>query len=382
MLIKKNILEYKLIILILFFTFTRPSFVVLAQQAMLFLEKGSVKVIGEKGSRIFRKPGDEEEIFTNDRIQTGKDTIVKIKIIGKPEIIELAARSFFQLGKIVRQSSSVSIEIGKARFKITGKRKKRSKKKRFKIRTVTALVGVRGTDFVLGVSNSQTNLLTISGSVSFAPVKMPDVEIEVPSNQASTVQQNSTPTAPVEVTPEIKQQIIQSDSSEGFKNVKFGEAVDPEEVRKKKQQEEEQEEEQEEDQEEEKRQQTKSNDEADTDNEQNNETEPSNEGGKQQTFVEEDNPQEQQLESETPSTLERGAGEFVGDEIDTDEILLEEDLDDIVDVDVDEILDEIIDLDDIQNTLDDLEDIKHFLDLNYGVMIDITHGVILDINYD
>jgi hypothetical protein len=57
---------------------------------------------------------------------------------------------------------------------------------------------------VVGASNTQTSLLTISGIVSVAPVSMPDIEIEVPANQASTIQQNSTPTAPVEVAPKMR----------------------------------------------------------------------------------------------------------------------------------------------------------------------------------
>ena len=61
---------------------------------------------------------------------------------------------------------------------------------------------------------------------------MPDIEIEVPANQASTIQQNSTPTAPVEVAPKMREQILKADSPKAFNNVKFGEAVNPEEVRK------------------------------------------------------------------------------------------------------------------------------------------------------
>ena len=165
-----------------------------AQQGLLLLEKGSAKVIGPKRTLLLRKPGTKLVLEPSDRVQTGKDTSVKIKVRGKPEIIELSSRSFFRMGKITRETSSVSLLTGKAQFKIKGKLKKKSKKKRFQIRTVTALIGVRGTDFVIGASNTQTSLLTISGSVSVAPVSMPDIEINVPANQASTVPQGSTPT--------------------------------------------------------------------------------------------------------------------------------------------------------------------------------------------
>ena len=220
-----------LFLLVLFLTFVSVA-PLQAQQGLLMLVKGSVKVIGPERTSLLRKPGAKIALKANDRVQTGKDTFAKIKIKGKPEIIELTSRAFFRMGKITRQTSSISLLTGKARFKIKGKLKKKSKRKRFQIRTVTALVGVKGTDFVVGASNTQTSLLTISGTVSVAPVSMPDIEIEVPANQASTVQQNSTPTEPVELTPKMRAQIVKDDSPKAFSKVKFGKAVNPEEVRK------------------------------------------------------------------------------------------------------------------------------------------------------
>ena len=228
------IIPFKFRILLLLALFLSALFAIplQAQQGLLLLEKGSAKVIGPKRTLLLRKPGTTLVLESSDRVQTGKDTLVKIKVRGKPELIELSSRSFFRMGKITRETSSVSLLTGKAQFKIKGKLKKKSKKKRFQIRTVTALIGVRGTDFVIGASNTQTSLLTISGSVSVAPVSMPDIEIDVPANQASTVPQGSTPTAPVEVPPKLRQQIVKGDSPGAFKIVKFGQAVDPEEVRK------------------------------------------------------------------------------------------------------------------------------------------------------
>ena len=225
-------MKFRILFLLVLFLAFIPAIPLQAQQGMLLLEKGSVKVIGPERTRLLKKPGAKIVLNAKDRVQTGKDTLVKIKIKGKPEIIELTSRAFFRMGKITKQTSSISLLTGKARFKIKGKLKKKSKRKRFQIRTVTALVGVKGTDFVVGASNTQTSLLTISGSVSVAPVSMPDIEIEVPANQASTIQQDSTPTAPVEVTPKMRDQILKSDSPKAFSGVKFGEAVNPEEVRK------------------------------------------------------------------------------------------------------------------------------------------------------
>ncbi|SVB37337.1 uncharacterized protein METZ01_LOCUS190191, partial [marine metagenome] len=253
--------KFRILLLLALFLSALFAIPLQAQQGLLLLEKGSAKVIGPKRTLLLRKPGTKLVLESSDRVQTGKDTLVKIKVRGKPELIELSSRSFFRMGKITRETSSVSLLTGKAQFKIKGKLKKKSKKKRFQIRTVTALIGVRGTDFVIGASNTQTSLLTISGTVSVAPVSMPDIEIDVPANQASTVPQGSTPTAPVEVPPKLRQQIVKGDSPGAFKIVKFGQAVDPEEVRKDNAEKKKKEEEEEKRQEEEKQKEENKNEE-------------------------------------------------------------------------------------------------------------------------
>ena len=90
---------------------------------------------------------------------------------------------------------------------------------------------------------------------------MPDIEIDVPANQASTVPQGSTPTAPVEVPPKLQQHIVKGDSPGAFKIVKFGQAVDPEEVRKENAEKKKKEEEEEKRQEEEKQKEENKNEE-------------------------------------------------------------------------------------------------------------------------
>ena len=202
---------------------------VYAQQAILFLERGSVKLQSlDNITKIIREDFAKVSLKSGTRIHTGKDTSVKIKIRGKKEIIELSSSVFFQLGKISKKRSMVSLLTGKAKFKIRGKK---TKKKKFLVRTVTATIGVRGTDFVLTTTNAQTNLLTISGIVTLAPIDMPDVEIEVLVNEVSSVEADSTPTEPVIVTPEVMEEIVNSDSSDAFENVEFGEELDADEVR-------------------------------------------------------------------------------------------------------------------------------------------------------
>jgi len=202
-----------------------------SKQGILFLERGSVKLMSpppNSQTRIIDEDFSKVIISSGEKVHTGKNTSVKIKIRGKKEIIELSSSVFFQLGKITKKRSRVSLFTGKAKFKIRGKK---SKKKKFLVRTITATIGVKGTDFVLTTTNSQTNLLTLSGIVTLAPISMPDVEIEVLVNEASSVEANTPPTEPVIVTPEVMEEIINSDSPDAFENVEFGEELDADEVR-------------------------------------------------------------------------------------------------------------------------------------------------------
>ena len=200
-----------------------------AQQAILFLERGSVKLrTPDNVTQIIREDFAKVSLKSGTRIHTGKETSVKIKIRGKKEIIELSSSAFFSLGKITKKRSMVSLLTGKAKFKIRGKK---SKKKKFLVRTVSATIGVKGTDFIIVTSAAKTNLLTLSGIVTMAPLSMPDVEIEVLVNEASSVERDTPPTEPVVVTPEVMKEIVNSDSSNAFENVEFGEEMNANEVR-------------------------------------------------------------------------------------------------------------------------------------------------------
>jgi len=217
------------ILLFVFLCLLSPS--TQSKQGILFLERGSVKLMSSppnSQTRIIDEDFSKVIISSGEKIHTGKNTSVKIKIRGKKEIIELSSSVFFQLGKITKKRSRVSLFTGKAKFKIRGKK---SKKKKFLVRTITATIGVKGTDFVLTTTNAQTNLLTLSGIVTLAPISMPDVEIEVLVNEASSVEANTPPTEPVIVTPEVMEEIINSDSPDAFENVEFGEELDADEVR-------------------------------------------------------------------------------------------------------------------------------------------------------
>ena len=235
-----------------------------AEEAELELEMGLVKIMRAGKALVFSKKGSKIPLLLKDEIQTGANSKAQIRLPGKDETIKLGSRSFFGLDNLTEDQTQVSLLTGKGQFKVTPRksarkplRQKGKRRNRFKIRTVTAVVGVRGTEFVLGTSGSQTNLLTISGLVTIAPVEAPEIEVEVPENQASQVQQGLAPTPPIPVAAEIQEQIIQEDSPQVFNVVDYPPAPTIEKAREEQQSQQESEE-QNEDQEQEEQEEVES----------------------------------------------------------------------------------------------------------------------------
>ena len=215
---------------------------VAAEEAELELEMGLVKIMRAGKALVFNEKGSKIPLLLKDEIQTGANSKAQIRLPGKDETIKLGSRSFFGLDNLTEDQTQVSLLTGKGQFKVTPRksarkplRQKGKRRNRFKIRTVTAVVGVRGTEFVLGTSGSQTNLLTISGLVTIAPVEAPEIEVEVPENQASQVQQGLAPTPPIPVSAEVQEQIIQEDSPQVFNVVDYPPAPTIEKAREEQQ---------------------------------------------------------------------------------------------------------------------------------------------------
>jgi len=256
-----NISENKILFLILvacgnIFLATTLS----GAQNFMELHKGHVKLIRNKESLVLKKLGEKYPLMSKDRIQTGQNTKVSLYLKDKDKTIELFSNSFFKLEELNNESENVSLLTGKGNFKVTpvvntieekedslgGKNKKvpiekssvkfsgkfeklgKSKiirrKKRFSIRTVSALVGVRGTDFVVATTDESTKVLGLSGEVSLASPEVPNYEIPILANQASHVNEGSGPSVPVTVPASESEKIVSGDGAGSFQEVKFGPA--------------------------------------------------------------------------------------------------------------------------------------------------------------
>lgn len=189
----------------------------------LELLKGKVKIRSRGSDMIYDKTGQKVLIFNGDQIQTGRDSQVRIDLKEQGDAIELHSFSFFEVAIGEENIDKMVLPIGKARFKV--KARKGVRKKRFRVRTGNALVGVKGTEWVMSSGEGDTSVLTISGVVSLANILAPEISVDVTENQASRIEQNKLPTAPVTVPPEVRDRVTTSDSRKAFSTITYGSVI-------------------------------------------------------------------------------------------------------------------------------------------------------------
>ena len=207
-------------------------------QNTLELHSGSVKLIRDGKSRILRTAGEKLQLLANDRLQTGGNTDVSLYLKDGEDKVKLYSNSFFQLDDSSDEGNSVALLIGRLNFSVKPlpetagaeeeeadnaekkteqgeknpgelaatlkgklakleKSKLRPKKRRFELRTVSALIGVRGTDGKCrtnpNLPDPITELGTTDGQVELSSIEAPDSITTVSAGQYSQVKEGSYP---------------------------------------------------------------------------------------------------------------------------------------------------------------------------------------------
>ena len=191
------------------------------------LLKGQVKVEGKDTYQLFDQPNTTVEISETDKIHTGKDARVKVFLREKKEVIHLYAESFLTMDKINDEQSNLSLLVGKARFVVQPTTSRlTSTRRKFKVRTSNAFIGVRGTDFVVQTDGVSTSVLTIDGVVAMANAATPEIEVDVAKNQASKTTGDAPPTPATDVPEAAVEDITEQDTAEEWEGVEFQEPAE------------------------------------------------------------------------------------------------------------------------------------------------------------
>ena len=263
MILVKNIFQFLFMLILGMFLLKTAA---IGVENLLELHSGKVKLIRDGKSQILQNTGETYALLANDRLQTGKETQITLFLKNRGNTIKLFANSFFKLDALAVEGNSVALLTGKGNFSVKplpqasvtesaeavkneeqgqdsknklnskldqklkgglaqlGKGKLVRKKKRFNVRTVSAIVGVRGTEFVIATSGDSTNLLALSGEVTLASPEVPDYEIPVLANEVSKVKEGAGPSVPVKVSPDERDKIAKSDGANSFQQVQFGQS--------------------------------------------------------------------------------------------------------------------------------------------------------------
>ncbi|MDH5561635.1 MAG: FecR family protein [Deltaproteobacteria bacterium] len=194
-----------------------------AQTGKLIIQKGKVKVISKNQGIVYDQPNIEIDVYESDEFHTYDDTRAEITLNNKEEVIQLYSATFLVLKTLDQEKSQLSLPIGKARFLINRISRQINQIRRFQVRTSNALIGVKGTDFIMQTSGAETSVMTIEGVVSLANIADPTKSIDVSKNQASRVDKSRPPSPPTTVTAETQQKIISQDKPAVWEGVSMEE---------------------------------------------------------------------------------------------------------------------------------------------------------------
>ncbi|MBT3583704.1 MAG: FecR domain-containing protein, partial [Halobacteriovoraceae bacterium] len=114
---------------------------------------------------------------------TRSRSFIKVKVLGDGSNVTLGPESKLVLNKLIKSKGSVvTLLTGTIRAKINKRKDAKKKETKFYIRTQSAALGVRGTEFVVAVNqeNKVTSLITLEGEVDMikADTLRPDVKVE------------------------------------------------------------------------------------------------------------------------------------------------------------------------------------------------------------
>ena len=192
------------------------------EMGTITLDKGVLQIFKAEYGQFLKKRGAVLAVYENDKIKTGGDSQARIVFAADGSKIKLFSRSQFTVSKIDHKGALVDLLAGKGQFSVV-KQKKRGR--RFRVRTVNAMVAVKGTEFIIGAEEKTTSVLALQGTIGLSNMATPEIEVEVSKNNASKVSGLLLPTEPVVVSKEDQEKIVKADSIKIFKTIKYGKPV-------------------------------------------------------------------------------------------------------------------------------------------------------------
>jgi hypothetical protein len=154
----------------------------------------------QKSIDIFRTP---TALFRGDKLITSENQTADLAFLSKDDI-KVFGSSEFIIDEYHQIEDKISFNfMGKIRAKI----KKRKKKGKIKFKTVTALIGVKGTDFAANASEAFSEVATVEGLVGVSDPSGAG-EVDVAEGMMTSVAAGELPKEPVPIPPERMKQLL------------------------------------------------------------------------------------------------------------------------------------------------------------------------------
>ena len=143
------------------------------------VKKGGLTILRD-GKRLSFTAGDNSiQILKKDVLRAGKKSLITLNTV-QNTTVELGSYAIFQVRpfKISKNTGDLRMLYGKARFKTVGNTK--AKSRRFRLRTATAVIGVKGTEWIQQTNSSGTTDTDVREGIVGISTEM-GVEIDVSS---------------------------------------------------------------------------------------------------------------------------------------------------------------------------------------------------------
>ena len=208
-----------------------PQTLMAAAAGYMVVTKGEAKLVSKQNqTQIFEASETQVPLEPGDQIQSNQAGLIQVFLREGQEEIQLYANGFLKVEAVLPEGTRLGLPIGKGRFQVTGALFN-GKPRPFRVRTSNALIGVKGTNFVLQCDRETTSLVTLEGLVGMASAANLKISVDVPAGTATRAVQSAPPTPPVEVSKEAVEAILgESAGQETFDKLIFEAAPLPEET--------------------------------------------------------------------------------------------------------------------------------------------------------
>lgn len=161
-----------------------------APRAVVSRMRGEVKIHTRRG---WKSLDPQRQITPGEIIRTGKDGYIEL-IFNDGSTINLDANTSLVLDSVDAETSNYRLLLGRIKANI-----KRLNRRRYRIRTPTAVLGVRGTEFIVESDGAGASaVVVLEGEISFAAIDSEESTV-IRAGEFSAVRADGTLTAATKI---------------------------------------------------------------------------------------------------------------------------------------------------------------------------------------